>query len=231
MDREIIGANPASGLKKPTREEERERSLNDDELKAVWCACDALGYPAGSLFRLLILTGARRDEVREMQWREVDLDRGLWTLPAIRSKNKRPHIIPLPLAAIDILRALPRFDDDEDGGDFIFTTTNGRSAYSNVIKPKAMLDKLSGVKGWTLHDLRRTVATGMGLLGISGETIARVLNHSERAIAGVTARYARADHTPAKRAALEAWANHVERLIEPAAAAPANLVSLRGSAS
>jgi integrase len=171
------------------------------------------------LFKLLILTAARRDEVRQMRWVEIDLQKAVWTLPAERSKNGFAHAVPLSTAALAVLATIPRFP----GCEFVFSVKGG-GCYSNVQKPKAAVDRTTGVRGWMLHDLRRTAATGMGELGISGETIARVLNHSESAIAGVTARYARADHSGAKRAALEAWAQHVLGLTGPAAS---NVIPLK----
>lgn len=205
VEREIVDVNPAAGIKKPTREQARERVLAEAELRAIWQACEGLGYPAGPLVRLLILTGARRDEVRMMGWPEIDRERALWTIPAARAKNGRSHLLPLSRPALALVEALPRFE----GCDWLFTTPRSSGPYANLIKPKRRLDRESGVEGWTLHDLRRTVASGMGELGIPGETIARVLNHSEGAIAGVTARYNRADFTEAKRQALEAWGAHV----------------------
>jgi integrase len=121
---------------------------------------------------------------------------------------------------LDLLRDLPRFT----GGDHVFTAGDGAKPYANVIKPKKRIERESGVKGWTLHDLRRTAASGMGDLGIAGETIARVLNHAEGQIAGITARYNRADQTDAKRRALEAWARHVSALTMGASAD--NVVSI-----
>jgi integrase len=209
VEREIVEANPAAGIKKPTKEKARERILTDEELRKVWQTSEQLGYPASAYIKTLILTGARRDEAREMRWREVDLDKGLWTIPGERAKNGEPHVVPLSSDMKALLEALPRFD----GGDYVFTATNGSTPYSNVIKPKKRIERDSGVKGWTLHDLRRTAASGMGDLGIAGETIARVLNHSERAIAGVTARYNRADQTEAKRRALEAWSQRVAEIV------------------
>ena len=208
VERDVIETNPAAGVRKPTKEKPRERVLTDGELRAVWDAAGELGYPAGPLFKLLILTGARRDEAREMRWSEVDLTRGVWTLPAGRSKGGAGRDIPLSTAAQAVLVDLPRFQ----GGDHVFTANDGSKPYANLIKPKRRIDRDSDVTGWTLHDLRRTAASGMGALGIAGETIARVLGHSEGAIAGVTARYNRADQLEAKRRALEAWGQHVTGL-------------------
>ncbi len=209
MGREIVASNPTAPIKK-IPEKERERVLKDAELKAVWLACDKLEYPAREIVRMLALTGCRRDEVRCMCWSEFDADKGIWTVPGARTKNGLPHPIPLPQMALDILDGVPRFE----GGDFVFSTSGGKAAYVNLQKPKATLDTVSEVKDWILHDLRRTAASGMGEIGISGETIARCLNHSERAIAGVTARYNRHDATRAKKEAFALWADHIKALVE-----------------
>ncbi|MEM7222904.1 MAG: integrase arm-type DNA-binding domain-containing protein [Pseudomonadota bacterium] len=207
VSEDLLEANPANGVKRPTKEKVRDRVLTDAELHAILEACDDHGYPSGPLVKMLALTGQRRDEVRCLPWSEIDLEKKLWTLPAARTKAGRRHIVPLSDEVVDILEALPRFD-----GPYAFTTTGGETSYANLVKPKRSIDKASGVSNWTLHDLRRTAATGMGALGIPGETIARVLNHSERAIAGITARYEHSDHIEAKRRGLEAWAQHVAGL-------------------
>ncbi len=220
VQEEIINSNPAAAVRRPTKERARDRVLTDDELKAVISACDGLGYPSGPLIKMLALTGQRRDEVRCMRWSEIDLDRALWTIPGDRTKNGWTHTVPLSAPVADLLHGLPRFT----GGDFVFSSTSGETPYASLTKPKRRIDKASGVTDWTLHDLRRTAATGMGKLGIPGEIIARTLNHSKGAVEGVTARYDHAERTEAKRRALEAWAQHVVRIL---AADTPNVVELR----
>ena len=139
----------------------------------MWKAADSIGWPFGPIVRLLILTGARRDEVAQMEWRELDLDRALWTLPASRSKNRREHAIPLSDTALEILRSLPRI---ERSG-FVFTT-NASTPVSGFSKAKPALDRAmdelagegaSPIPAWVLHDLRRTVATNLQRLGIGSK--------------------------------------------------------------
>jgi integrase len=209
FQRDIVDSNVAAPVKKPTREIARDRVLSDAELRVVWEAAHGLGYPAGPLFHFLILTGQRRDEVRCMTWDEVDLVEALWTIPAARSKNKLQHVVPLSPEALAVLRLLPRFERQP----YVFSASGGERPYSNLVKPKAAIDEATSVTGWTIHDLRRTAASGMGDLEVPGETIARVLNHSERAIAGVTSRYNRADQTRMKRAALELWGETVAGML------------------
>ena len=110
--------------------------MRDDELRLVWKATETIGWPFGPIVRLLILTGARRDEVAQMEWREVDIDHAVWTLPAARSKNRREHAIPLSDTALDVLRSLPRIDRSG----FVFTT-NARTPVSGFSKAKPTLDR------------------------------------------------------------------------------------------
>src|SRR4051794_16940116 len=133
VEREIIEINPAAGLRRQTKETARDRVLTNDEVRAVWIAVDKLGYPAGPLIKLLILTASRRNEIREMRWSEVDLQKGVWTLPAERSKNGVAHPIPLSTVAWDVLATMPRFA----GVDYVFSAKGNGCCYTNLQKPKA----------------------------------------------------------------------------------------------
>jgi integrase len=212
--------------------------LSDDEIVAFWNGCDSLGWPFGSLFRLLLLTAQRRDEVGCMTWLEVDLDSGLWALPRERAKNDRAHEVQLSRFALDILAAAPRIT----GSQFIFTTTGQRPA-SGFSKAKQRLDiqmahlcaeelgkadsvedKIAkGLPAWTLHDLRRTAATCMARLNIAPHVVDRILNHVSGTIRGVAAVYNRHAYLEERKAALEAWGRYVENLVRPA---PPNVVPL-----
>ena len=127
------------------------------------------------------MTGQRRDEVAGMTWKEIDVERRLWTLPPGRTKSNRPHEVPLSDAAIAVLELLPRI-----AGDYVLTT-NGTSPSSGYSKGKRRLDALlpPDVPEWRLHDLRRTAASGMARLGINLPVIEKVLNHSSGSFAGM----------------------------------------------
>ena len=122
VERGVLDVSPIAGIKPPAAETARDRVLSDDELKAVWEAADALEPVYAGFIKLLILTGQRFREVSEMEWKEIDLDAKLWTLPAARAKNSIEHSIPLSDQTIEILKALPRIA----GSDFVFTI-NGRN--------------------------------------------------------------------------------------------------------
>ena len=113
VGRGLIDVSPCVGIRPPSAVKSRDRVLSDDELRAVWQACEGLDYPFGPLVRMLILTGQRRDEVAEMCWQEIDLATRTWTLPRERSKNNQAHVVPLSSAAIAILESLPRFSRTE----------------------------------------------------------------------------------------------------------------------
>jgi integrase len=231
VERGIIEKNPFEGIKPPASEKgrARERVLDDVEIKLVWNAADVIDWPFGPIIKLLLLTGARRDEVAHMEWRELDLDRAVWTLPASRSKNGREHAIPLSDMALEVLRSLPRI---ERSG-FVFTT-NARTPVSGFSKAKPALDcavaELAGedaspIPGWVLHDLRRTVATNLQRLGVRLEVTEAVLNHVSGSRAGIVGVYQKHDYANEKRLALEAWAKRVAEIVSGEAQA-SNVVEL-----
>ena len=199
--------NPAAGVAKPGNETRRDRVLSDKELKAVWKAADKLGWPWAGAIHLLILTGARREEIGQLRWSEI-VD-GQILLRGDRTKNGQPHTIPLSKLALAIIEMSPRIGGT---GDFVFTTT-GRTAISGWSKAKAELDAATKIETWRIHDLRRTVATGLQRLGVSLQTIEAVLGHVSGSRAGVVGVYQRHSFDAEKRAALDAWAKLVSELV------------------
>jgi len=200
--------SPADHVDKPRAEAARERVLSMDETARVWRAAGLLGYPAGPWVRVLMLTGQRRSEVAGMRWPDVDLDAGTWTLTASHTKAKRSHLVPLPAAALAIIRELPRL------GEYVFATT-AKSPMRGFARDKAQLDQWLESRGeglaepWRFHDLRRTAATHMVRLGFPEIVVTRILNH---AVTGVTGKhYALHSYADEKRSALEAWAAEIQR--------------------
>ena len=227
--RGVIDRSPCEGLMAPSPERRRERVLSDEEIRLVWRAFDSAGWPFGPIGQLLLLTGVRKNEAAAMKWSELDFDAGVWSLPKERTKNKRDHEIPLSAAAARLIEALPRIGDKKYG--FVFTTT-GTSAVSGFSRFKTMIDKTmlglaeenAEVRGgepakveafapWTLHDLRRTVATNLQKLGVKLEVTEAVLNHVSGTRAGVVGLYQRHDYREEKRQALDAWARRLGAII------------------
>jgi integrase len=208
LGRGYVDRDPCAGIAKPGAEQRRDRILSDDELARVWRAAEGIAYPFGAAVQLLILTGARREEIGAMKWAEVDLAARGWTLPAARAKNGVEHVIPLSDAAIEILKSFPRIGRSG----FVFTVT-GRTPISGWSRAKEQLDKASGVAGWTIHDLRRTVATGLGGLGVAMPVVEKILNHVSGSFGGVAGVYQRFAFADEKRDALNKWAARVAVIV------------------
>jgi integrase len=201
----------------------RERTLNAEEIRQVWAATAGPG-PFNGIVRALLLTGARREEVAGMTWDELASDWSAWTLPAARSKNGLPHVVPLSAQMQDLLRSRLRIQ----GSNLVFAGERG--VFSGWSKSKHRLDMDSGTSGWTLHDLRRTVATRLGDdLGIQPHVVEAALNHMSGHKAGVAGVYNKAAYAKEKRAALAAWGAHVEAIVA-GREADENVTRLRRSA-
>jgi integrase len=229
VGRGIIERSPCDGMKAPSPETRRDRVLDDDEIRLVWTACDAVGGQSRDLIRLLMLTGARRNEVAGMEWREIDLAARVWILPPARSKNGREHVVPLSAEAADIIAALPRVE----GRRFMFSTS-GRTSISGFSNRKIELDKaISEINGgvsipsWIIHDIRRSVATNLQKLGVRIEVTEAILNHVSGSRGGITGVYQRHDWAVEKRQALDAWAHRLDAIVS---GAESNVVQLRAAA-
>jgi integrase len=156
-----------------------------------------------------MLTGQRRDEIGALRWSEIDLSgEGVIHLPKERTKNRRPHMVPLSPAARAILATLREQAGDRE---FVFGRGQGFSGWS---ASKAALDaELPKMTDWTLHDLRRTAATGMAKLGVNLPVIERALNHISGSFDGIVGVYQRHDFNGERREALDKWAAHVIALV------------------
>ena len=190
------------GLECPVSATRRDRVLSDIELAKVWHAAD--DGPFGRAIRLLILTGARREEIGQLKWSELAGD--TINLPAERTKNGEPRIIPLSAPALALLNGIPRI------GTFAFSA-DGTRPINGWSRAKRRLDAATGInRSWVVHDLRRTTATGMQRLGVPLQVVEAVLGHvgTRSGIAGV---YQVHDFADEKRSALEQWGAHVASIL------------------
>jgi integrase len=219
--RDALAFSPVTGVERLHKEEARTRILSDDELRAVWLACEHEGA-LGQAIRMLILTGARRDECGQMSFQELDKDRQLWILPAGRTKNAREHAVPLSSQAWALIEARPRFA----GCPFVFST-NGRRPVNNWGDVKRRISARAGIaaESWRLHDLRRTAASGMQKLGVQVPVIERALNHVSGTFRGIIGVYQQHDYADEVRIALQKWADRVEEIV---GGEPAKIFALRG---
>ena len=181
----------------PTTINKRDRALSDEEAAAIWRAASEAAHLFGIMVHLLMLTGQRREEVAGITWAELSEDFATWTIPATRTKNGIPHLVPLSQPARELLQTFAP-DSPGDGAprrenlSLVFPGERGTS-FSGWSKAKTQLDTGSGVSGWWLHDLRRTLATGLQRLGVRLEVTEAVLNHLSGSRAGIVGIYQRHD--------------------------------------
>ena len=211
MKEGLVRANPVA-LTNKRQERSRDRVLTDNELRLIWQALDDGQY--GSIVRLLMLTAQRSGEIAGLCWLEIDFDRGVIALPGRRTKNGRPHEIPMAATVRKLLDAQPRID----GRDFVFG--KGAGPFSGFARCKEALDnriaELNGGKAlapWVLHDLRRSAATGMADIGIAPHVIEAVLNHVSGYQSGVAGIYNRATYAAEKAQALARWDEHIASIV------------------
>jgi integrase len=218
--RDIVDSNIAQFIEPPAAEIRRDRVLKDAELVDVYHAAEAMGGPYGAGVKLLLLTGARRDEIFGLREDELNLDAAAISLPASRTKNAEGRTIPLSPQAVAILEAMPRL-----AGPFLLSAS-GERPWCDFPRSKRNLDKwLPSMKPWVLHDLRRSVATGLQKLGVKLEVIEAVLGHISGSRRGVVGIYQRHAFEPEARQALEAWGRHIDGLLSGASD---NVVALAG---
>jgi integrase len=219
--RDVLAVSPVTRVEKPFKEKVRSRLLEDAELRALWLACEGDG-PFGQALRVLICTGARRDEVSRMRHDEIDVKRREWKLSGERSKNRREHVIPLSSQVWTIIEAQPRFADCP----YVFSA-DGKKPITGWDKAKVRISAKAGIaaKTWRLHDLRRTAASRMQKLGISVPVIEKALNHISGTFRGIVGVYQQHDYADEVRIALQRWADRVEEIV---GGKPAKLFTLRG---
>jgi integrase len=250
MKRGAVRANPFADLPLAKSVGKRERVLTDEEIGEIWRAAGDAAAPYGTIVRLLILTGQRRGEVAGMNWAEISDDLTTWALPGERTKNGAAHMVPLSAPARDLLRGLLPDNQGDAHRAIADRRAKGMLALPGALgtpfagwsKAKAILDKAvadargkaatdagtspAALVSWNVHDLRRTVATGLQRLGVRLEVTEAVLNHISGSRGGIAGVYQRHDWATEKRAALDAWTAHVIAAAE-GHAKPPKVVRLR----
>lgn len=215
--KKIITTDPTADLEMPVTETPRERNLSNIDIPPVWRAFDAAG-PYAPLFRLLLVTGQRESEVagmRRSELRDLEGAQPLWEIAGSRTKNGKPHCVPLSPLAVHLIKSVSGEHDlifcsecDTPLSCFSRAKRQVDDRLAVIIKER----ESASIAPWRLHDLRRTSATRMGDLGIATDVIELVLNHSSGTRGGIAGVYNRSERMNERRQALELWAAHIERL-------------------
>ena len=218
-----VTSNPCANVERPGPPPARERTLSEFEIYLFWHACDAVGEPFATIFKLLLLLGARLNELAGMRRDELRDDE--WHIPSGRAKNHKSHVLSLPPAAQSLIAAVP-------GHQQIIFSTNGRTPPSGWSRAKHRLDqemlklaheeaKAAGrnpdavtVAAFRLHDLRRTFSTGLGERSVEPDVIELLLNHSSGLRAGIASTYNKSQRLSERKAALERWARFLALVVD-----------------
>jgi integrase len=228
VDQGLIPASPLAGWRQPRRTRAERigqpgRALPDSELPGFWRAVDSQGWPFGPYLQLLLLLGQRRTETALMSWSDIVLDgragtkiyadlppqQNLWIVPPAITKSGRPHHIPLPRQAVAILKAMPRLARS----DAVFPGRTGKpmTGWSKRLPDIYAATAREGVGKWTPHDLRRTMRTGLGRLGVDRIIAELLMDH---AISDELARiYDRGSYWKVRIEASQRWADHVFAIV------------------
>lgn len=210
----IVETSPVQNMQLFEPQPSRARVLTEQELHTLYKAteCPQTGFK--TIVRLLILTGQRKGEISRLQWDWIH-DKTI-TLPATLTKNRREHTFPLCPLAKETIDTVPRLHDT-----YLFpasrTRTETTTVFNGFSKAKAQLDRDTGLTGYTLHDIRRTVATNLQRLGVRLEVTEAMLNHVSGTQSGIVGIYQRHKWTEEMREALLLWETFLSTLKEPKA--------------
>lgn len=196
----LLTQSPFEAMKLPARIRTRDRTLDPQELAAVYRAAEEIGYPFGTIVQLLILTGERKGEIAALEWGWIGDD--AITIPKTVAKNHREHTFPIGSIVRSVLANVPKNDSR------LFTVYNWDSK-TNDLRARA------GIPHFVLHDLRRSYASGMASLGVAPHVVERLLNHVSGTVSGVAAVYNRYTYAAEMREAVTAWERRLEKLLAP----------------
>ena len=207
ISRDLLEYNPCTQVKAPGKEQQRDRVLTDEEVRAVWDACGHLDPVLEVHVKLRLLTAQRGNEIRTMRWEDLELDTGWWTIPAHITKNGLSHRVPLNMPAQEMLQTVRMITGN---GQWVFPSRRHTAEpFVNMQKPMCRVREISGVS-FVWHDLHRTAASHMTSMGIPRLVVSKILNHVEP---GVTRVYDRHSYDAEKREALEMWGRKVMELV------------------
>jgi integrase len=216
---DILETNPVHLVPAPGKEHQRDRVLAEEEIRRIWNAIEADSKSAdhthlkvkmlsAGIMKLRLLTAQRGAEVMSIEWDELDMQTGWWTIPGEKTKNSLSHRVPLSAPALTVIREM-RLVVGDGRSRFVFPSPKGNTHICNPQKPLVRIQKATDID-FVAHDFRRTAASMMTSMGIPRLTVKKILNHVEQ---GITAVYDRHSYDMEKREALDAWAKRLTAII------------------
>lgn len=220
VERDIIPTSPCTSVKPVAKENQRDRVLSADEIKILWQALETIPSESNSIhdikmsqqtklvLKLQLALGQRKGEIISAEWSEIDMNAGWWTIPSNKAKNGQAHKVPLNTLALKLLDEIKGLSGDSR---FLFPAKFKDTYITGTsIDHAVRRSSFTGIKTWTPHDLRRTVASHITSMGIPRLVVSKILNHVE---SSVTAIYDRHEYYNEKLNALEIWAQRLNDIV------------------
>lgn len=216
--RKMIKTSPVAGIPKPAATGTRSRTLTAEEIRQLWLATQAELNPIAKFIQLALVTGQRRGELAGMRWTELHYDQGYWEIPGARTKNGRDHIVPLSFLALDIIKSIAKTPLRLQPGypeirfsPYVFPApSQPTKPFTDFSHSKARLETLAQIPHWCIHDLRRTMATGLADIGILPKPKKKLFNHSENEVHDL---YDRFEYFKERCEAMHLWALYLKKAI------------------
>lgn len=218
IERDLLSSNPCATIKAPSKETPRERHLTAEEINIFWNKLDqgAMSPLTKLVLKLQLTSAQRKGEIISAEWSDISINECIWTIPSNKAKNGKTHRVSLSGLALELIKEVKILGN---GSRWLFpagkgvkndTHMTGEAVDHALRRSKAVF---SEIEPFSPHSLRATAATHMASMGISSDTISRILNHSKQR--DITSRhYNKYDYDDEKRNALEAWSNRLQEIIE-----------------
>jgi integrase len=225
VNRGLLRANPLAGWRRDRKTRAQYtartgRALAEAEVKAIWRACSAVPSPYGDYVRILLLLGQRRKETALMSRADLDLKKGVWTIPAAQTKNGREHRVPLPAFAVAILQRQKKWV----GSDYVFAGNGGKAMTGWSKRHPGLVAKAD--TRFTLHDCRRTFRSGLQALGVETELAEMMLNHIREELLET---YDREPRWKERVHAAQLWASHLSTMFGEGRAGVVELAAMESA--
>ncbi len=213
LSKDLVEYNPCAGIPRPGKEQERDRVLSEDEIRAIWKSLDKEKLIMAATFRLRLLTAQRGAEIHSMRWQDIDGE--WWTIPAEFAKNGLSHRVPLSPQAMRVLEQVRKITEEQDKkadrkrSEWVFPNPIRREDHIYECQKLAQRVRKEAKVDYRAHDFRRTAASMMAAMGIPRLVVSKILNHVEP---GVTKVYDRYSYDKEKQEALNAWGARLGRI-------------------
>src|SRR5690625_4345506 len=217
LNRDWVDSNIATNINLAGKRIQRKKKwqnveFDDSQIKRLWDAFSGQTEPVQSFFKMLLILGQRSGETRLMKWRNINLDKQIWTIPETDTKNSLIHFVPLSPMALEILDHLKPWTGNSE---FVFESQVKRGEpIGHPQKTAQRIREKFDIKEFNPHSLRTTFATRVAGLGTPPQVLSKLLNHKKPGEGStITAIYNKYNYEEEKRIALNKWDRELTHIL------------------